>query len=131
MNSEQKTSLDQIVAGDEVAFQSRYSNTSMSKARVERVTKTQIIINQYNKFYKKNGAEVGSASSWQRAYIYPLGAKVGDHTYLEQVEIERKEYEQKEREKTLHTLVDKKLKLATIEQLEEILRMLEESNDQS
>lgn len=64
LNEGQKP-LDEIEAGDMVIV---FGRGSRSIRKVERVTKTQIVLNQYSKFRKADGRTVG-AGAWDFNHI--------------------------------------------------------------
>lgn len=81
--TEYKASLDDIVAGDIVVQRDRSDCSPLSFVKVDRVTKTQIIIGTW-RYRKKNGKEIGG-TIWHRSWIYaPLATGYAKMTYAEQ-----------------------------------------------
>lgn len=92
MSGEHKTTLDEIVAGDEVAYRhgGLYHQT-LRRIIVDKTTKTQIVLGS-ERFRKDDGVEISQER--YKAKIFPLGAQeqtYGDSrgTYAQVVEIER------------------------------------------
>lgn len=82
MSSESKTSLEQIVVGDEVAYKQNSSyRTAMKRCVVTKITPTQILLGN-QRFRKDDGREV--TSNTRHDSIYALGDRRGDGmTYAE------------------------------------------------
>lgn len=138
MTSDGKTNLSEILAGDEVAYKphSNRHDFPMERRKVERVTPTQIVLDEYRKFYKKNGREVG-ANVWRAEEIFPLGAEVWDRydgkglgiTYAQLVEREQTEEKNRQRRQDLadwirNRLARGPLEIITTEQLEQAAKLL-------
>jgi len=70
---ETKEWLESLKPGDEVAFSDRYSSYSI--IAIERITKTQILLNNGYKFRKDSGYMVGG-NIWNHATMEPVTEKI-------------------------------------------------------
>lgn len=102
MQGEDKINLEQIEIGDYVAYreQGSWHNYPMRYAKVDNVTKTQIVIGG-KRFDKFTGTERTSYN--YRCYIFPLGAQERSTyhpsrgTYADVIRIEQAEHAEEKR----------------------------------
>lgn len=72
---ERKAWLEGLKEGDRVAVSSGYGYRDYSIYKIDRLTKTQIVIRN-NKYWRKDGRFVGSSSSYRTVELQPVTAKV-------------------------------------------------------
>ena len=138
MTSDEKTSLDQIVAGDEVAHRPHngFYAKVLRRAQVQRVTGTWIILDEFTKFRKDSGREVGK-DFYRRDDIYPLGATTEEWrdgekvkiTYAQLIELEQAKEKESRRRNDLADFIRNCLGRGvkasiTTEQLEQAAKLL-------
>lgn len=140
MTSDEKTSLAEIVAGDEVAYRpyGGFRGRVLQRQKVDRVTTTQIILFGNQRFRRQDGERIGQL--FRSDTIYALGAQlerwdktVHDvakdqaFTYAQLVEKEQADEQDRQRRQELADWIhDRLAKMGdvTTEQLEQAAKLL-------
>lgn len=118
-----KSTLADIEAGDMVVIHENGWNSGYSLRKVDRVTKTQIVVG--NKKFNRNGNQIDSGSKWHKDYIQAPQYKLyGQRTMLEMAEADTADRIEKAKRTELTKTINDSLGSASIETLERIVEIL-------